>query len=279
MFTLGADGQTELVPMEIVNDDVYIKAMEDVLVGAGVILLCVTVSVVAAPFAPAVSMIFAASASTGTVFAAQSGAIGFAAAAIAKGYETESFEQALKAGAEAAGESFKWGAIVGSLVGGAGAASRLRGASRFDESIVDESGLIKDVYGDIPEWKKAEMRALRKYKGRAQVSYKDHLEVSISEPGATRLDIVRTVGDHIEAIEVKYFDLENKANLNTLYSELKREIGDRVTNLPANATQRVVLDVTNRNYLRATVDTVKSEIQSRLFDIYGSKIPVDIVGV
>lgn len=129
VFTLGADGQTIVVPMETVNDDIYVKAMEDVLVGTGVILICVTVSVVAAPAAPAVGMIFAASASTGTAFALESGAISFAAAAIAKGYETESFDQAIKAGVAAGGEGFKWGAIIGVAVGGAQEAIALKGAT------------------------------------------------------------------------------------------------------------------------------------------------------
>lgn len=129
VFTLGSDGQTIVVPMETVADDVYVKAMEDVIIGSGVILICVTVSLVAAPAAPAVSMIFAASASTGTAFALESGAISFAAAAIAKGYETESFDQAMKAGVEAAGEGFKWGAIIGSAVGGGKEAIALKGAT------------------------------------------------------------------------------------------------------------------------------------------------------
>lgn len=129
VFTLGADGQTIVVPMETVSDDIYVKAMEDVIIGTGVILICVTVSVVVAPAAPAVGMIFAASASTGTAFALESGAISFAATAIAKGYETESFDQALKAGVEAAGEGFKWGAIIGVTAGGAKEAIALKGAT------------------------------------------------------------------------------------------------------------------------------------------------------
>ena len=129
VFTLGADGQTVVVPMETVSDDIYVKAMENVIIGSGVILICVTVSLVAAPAAPAVGMIFAASASTGTAFALESGAISFAAAAIAKGYETESFDQAMKAGVEAAGEGFKWGAIIGSAAGGAKEAIALKGAT------------------------------------------------------------------------------------------------------------------------------------------------------
>ena len=129
VFTLGYDGQTCVVPMETLTDDVYVKALEDVIVGSGVILICVTVSIVSAPAAPAVSMIFAASATTGTSFALESGAMSFVAAAIAKGYETESFEQAMKAGIEAYGEGFKWAAITGVAYGGASEAMALKGAT------------------------------------------------------------------------------------------------------------------------------------------------------
>ena len=147
VFTLGKDGQTVAVPMETVNDDVYIKAMEDVIVGSGVILVCVTVSLVAAPAAPAVGMIFAASASTGTAFALQSGAIGFAAAAIAKGYETESFEQAMKAGAEAGAEGFKWGAVIGAVVGGVGEGASLYGAAKQTNFTMNEYARIQKESG------------------------------------------------------------------------------------------------------------------------------------
>jgi len=66
VFTLNDDGQTCVVPMETLTDDVYVKALENVIVGTGVILISATVSAVSAPTAQAVSMIFAASATTGT---------------------------------------------------------------------------------------------------------------------------------------------------------------------------------------------------------------------
>ena len=87
------------------------------------------------------------------------------------------------------------------------------------------------------------------------------------------------MGDHLEAIEVKYYNLDSSASLNTLYSELEREVTARVANLPANSTQRVVLDVTGRNFSSETITTVTETIQSKLLNIYGSKIPVDIVGL
>ncbi len=129
VFTLGSDGQTCVVPMETLTDDIYVKALEDVIVGSGVILVCVTVSIVSAPTAPAVSMIFAASATTGTSFAMESGTLSFVAATIAKGYETENFEQAIQAGIKAGGEGFKWGAITGVAYGGATEGIALKGAT------------------------------------------------------------------------------------------------------------------------------------------------------
>lgn len=144
VFTLGEDGQTIVVPMETISDDVYVKALEDVIIGTGAILICVTVSIVAAPGAPAVSMIFAASATTGTTFALESGVISFAAAAIAKGYETESLSQALKAGVEASGEGYKWGAITGIAFGGGKEAFALKKATRSGLSMNDVARIQKD---------------------------------------------------------------------------------------------------------------------------------------
>ncbi len=118
IFTLGDDGQTTVKELEEVYDDTYDQVIKNVAIGGGVILVCVTVSVATAGVAPAVSMIFAASATTGTTFALQSGAISFAAASLARGYQTHDFDQAMKAGALVASESFKWGAIIGSATGG-----------------------------------------------------------------------------------------------------------------------------------------------------------------
>ena len=129
VFTLGDDGQTTVVPLQEVYDDTYDQIIKNVAIGSGVILVCVTVSVATAGAAPAVSVIFAASATTGTAFALQSGALSFATAAIARGYQTHDMDQALKAGALAASEGFKWGAISGAVIGGGKEAFALKGAT------------------------------------------------------------------------------------------------------------------------------------------------------
>lgn len=275
VFTLGDDGKTIVTPFEA-YDDTYDRVIRNVAIGTGVILICVTVSVVTAGTgtAPTVSLIFVAAAKTGTEFALSSAVISGVASGVITGIQTKDFDKALKAAALNGSESFKWGAISGVIVGGATEAITLSRAAKVSKAI-DE--LIADP--NIPEWRRAELRALKQYGGSEQLSYIGGEEVPFSTPGATRPDVVRTVGDHLEAIEVKYYNLDSSASLNTLYSELEREVTARVANLPANSTQRVVLDVTGRNFSSETITTVTETIQSKLLNIYGSKIPVDIVGL
>lgn len=128
VFTMAEDGGTGVVPFEA-YDDTYDRVIKNVAVGTGVILLCVTVSVVTAGSAPAVSMIFAASAKTGTAFALSSGGLGGVSAGVVKGIQTGDFDEAIKAGALAGSEGFKWGAISGAVGGGATEAIGLKGAT------------------------------------------------------------------------------------------------------------------------------------------------------
>ena len=63
IFTLGEDGQTTVQPLQAIDDKSTETMLKNIAIGSGVILVCVTVSVVTAGAgAPTVSMIFAASA-------------------------------------------------------------------------------------------------------------------------------------------------------------------------------------------------------------------------
>ena len=129
VFTLGENGQTAVQEFEA-YDDTYDREIRNVAIGAGVILLCVTVSVVTAGVgAPAVSVIFAASAKTATAFALSGGIFSGVAEGIVTGIETKDFDKSLKAAALAGSEAFKWGAITGSVGGGAQSAIALKGAT------------------------------------------------------------------------------------------------------------------------------------------------------
>ena len=148
VFTVDGDGKTTVKEMETFKDDSAQKMMENVAIGGGVILLCVTVSVVSGGLgAPAVSMIFMASAKTGTAFALSSAVIGGVAAAITTGYETSDVEQALESGAYAASEGFKWGAISGAVIGGVSEGTALYGAAKQTNFTMNEYAKIQQETG------------------------------------------------------------------------------------------------------------------------------------
>lgn len=120
VFALGDDGQTTVKEFEKYEEDNFEQVIKNVVTGAGVILVCVTVSVIAgASGATAVSMIFAVSAKTGTAVAVSDAVISGVSTGIVKGIETGDFDEAMDAAMLSASEGFKWGAITGCATGGA----------------------------------------------------------------------------------------------------------------------------------------------------------------
>lgn len=128
VFTLGDDGTTVVEAFQS-YDDTYEKAIKNVAIGTGVILVCVTVSAATGGAAPAVSMIFAASAKSGAIMALSGGTISGVASGVITGIKTKDFDAALKSAAKNGSEGFKWGAISGALAGGASETIGLRGAT------------------------------------------------------------------------------------------------------------------------------------------------------
>lgn len=130
VFTLGEDGQTVVKRMEVLTDDTYDKVLKNIVIGTGVILVCVTISVISGGVgAPAVCAIFAASAKTGSTMALSLGTISALSSGIVKGYETGDLDEALKAAALTGSEGFKFGAISGAIGGGVKEAYALHGAT------------------------------------------------------------------------------------------------------------------------------------------------------
>lgn len=130
VFTLGDNGETVVRPFEA-YEDVLGQVIENVSMGSGVILLCVTVSAVTGGAGlPAASMIFAVSAKTGAVAALSSGALGGITAGVFSALENGDLEEAVKDASLAASDGFKWGAVSGAIAGGAGEAAALKGVSK-----------------------------------------------------------------------------------------------------------------------------------------------------
>ena len=306
VFTLGEDGQTAVQPFEA-YDDTYDRVLKNVAIGTGVILVCVTVSVVTAGAGlTTVSVVFAASAKTAAIEGLSGGFFGGLAAGIIEGVRTGDFDAALKAAALAGSEGFKWGAISGSIVGAATELRTARHAADALDNVDDAANLVDDVANaaddaadslddilngvdevsagsveiadDLKPWQKAELRALNDKGGYDQLAFQDGKIVSRTTTGSTRPDVVRVIGDHLEAVEVKYYDLSNPDNCRVMYKELLREVTDRITHLPQGSTQRIILDVTDRGFDAETVYKVVDHILELLDDVYPN-IPIDVVGL
>ena len=154
-FTLDENLKTTVKVMELYHDDTFNQIMKNVAVGAGVILVCVTVSSLAATAgAPAVSMIFAVSAETGAAAAVQGAfykGISSAVITYAKTGEVDEAFQALFVGAS---EGFKYGAIMGCLAGGAAEtlglySASLNGLTMDEAAIIQAEGYPLDVISEF----------------------------------------------------------------------------------------------------------------------------------
>ena len=142
IFTV-ENGQTVVKPRSP-YDDTYDKMIQNVAIGTGVILICVTISVVTyGAGAPAASMIFAAAAKSGAIMGVSSGAISGVATGIVSGLKTNDWNQALKEGALAASESFKFSVIAGSILGGAGEAIGLHNVANATKLTMDQVATIQ----------------------------------------------------------------------------------------------------------------------------------------
>lgn len=170
VFTLGEDGQTTVKPMEIIEDASTETMLKNVAIGTGVILVCVTVSCLTAGAAPAVSVIFAASAKTATVMAMSGGAFGAISAGIVRGIETGDMGEALEAAAMAGSEGFKWGAISGAVIGGGKEAFALNAATKGGLTM-NEVALIQKE-SQIPMDVIAQLHSMEEYEVYKQASLK-----------------------------------------------------------------------------------------------------------
>ncbi len=266
VFTLSDTGDTVVQEFLEIPNDMYNRIITNVLIGTGIILICVTVSVLTAGTATAgtaavgmakIHMIFAASAKTAASFAGYgalcSGVTTFAARGFETGWDLDAMTESAVV---ASSEGFKWGAITGAVTGGAKEALRINRIS----------------HGALSP-REAEEAAHAYYGGREQVTYLDGQEITYGKLGGVRPDIV--VGN--EAIEVKCYDLTNPDSLNMLKYTLKTEVSQRVIHLPEGMTQRIVLNVEGRGYYSTKVKQIIEGIRNYLDPVYPD-IPIDVMG-
>ena len=162
IFTLSESGTTTVQELQEIEDVSTETMLKNVAIGTGVILVCVTVSVVSAGAgAPAVSMIFAASATTAKAFAISSAAFGGISAGVVRGIQTGDFNEAMEAATMGASEGFKWGAISGAIIGGGSEAFLLKQATKSGLTM-NEAALIQ-VDSNLPIDVISQMHSLDEY--------------------------------------------------------------------------------------------------------------------
>lgn len=275
-FTTDENGNTIVREFEE-YDDTYERILANVAIGAGVIIVLVVVTVATAgsdiPAVAAVCAISGAAAKGAAIGAASGALISGAVAGVITGAQTKDLDSALKEAALSGSEGFKWGAITGALSGGASKTIELRQAAAAAAVVEGDPTAINK----IPSWRESELAVLKEYGGTEQVSFLAGQEVPYGTPGATRPDIVRNIGNKLEAIEVKNYNLESPSSVNVLLKELEREVSNRVVNLPAGTPQRIVIDTTGRGFSPELINEVKVSIWDKLADIYPN-IPIDIRG-
>ena len=146
VFTLGENNETVVEPWEDYVDPMG-EVIRNVAIGTGVILVCVTVSVVTAGTgATACSMIFAFAAKGSAIGALSGGAYGAVSAGMVELVQTGNVNDAFDAALIGGSEGFKWGAITGAVSGGAGEAIALKGAT-LNGLTMNEAALIQRQSG------------------------------------------------------------------------------------------------------------------------------------
>ena len=199
VFTSSDTGETIVQPFES-YDETFEKVAKNVAVGTGVILVCVTVSATTVGTgAPAISMIFAASAKTGTIMALSGGAISATATGIVTGVQTGDVERSLKVAAVSGSEGFKMGAITGVVQGGASEAIALKGmtlnglsmneAAMIQKESKYPNNVIKQIHNmdEYNALKSADLKATM-VNGKT-VLIKDNIDLNlVDEMGRTNLE-------------------------------------------------------------------------------------------
>lgn len=254
VFTLGDNGETTVKAYEA-YDDTFEKITKNLAVGTGVMLLTVTASALAG--GTATSVVLAVSAKSAATAALSSGALAGLSSGLIEYIGNGDAKKSLKTAAASGAEAFKWGAFGGAIAGG-----------------ISKALTFPRAKPDVPTWRQSEQIAQWKYGGKEQATFLKGKEVPFGTEGGTRPDVIRTVKGHLEAIEVKNYDLET--DFDGLRWILSKEISDRVKNLPKGSTQRVMLDVRGRGYSKKFLNSRINILKDDLKEIYPD-IPIELI--
>ncbi|MBR4915352.1 MAG: hypothetical protein IKZ42_08750 [Clostridiales bacterium] len=272
VFSLTDEGTTGIKIIED-KEDHYNEIVRNVAIGTGIILICVTVAVAtygagsgasAAGTAAAINVFFVAAAKEAVKCALIGATVSYVTSSAINYYQTGDYQEALSEGLYGASSGYMWGALFGAVSGGLGSLAKMPKWMKTPEG--------------HPTWQESEADIAKTLGAESQVSFLGGKEVSMWEPGATRPDAVITNADNtITAVEIKNYNLADKANLNMLRNELKRQVTQRLKDLPEGSKQMIYLDVRGRGYTPTFLENVKAYLYDGLGEIYPD-IPIVFFG-
>ena len=140
---------------------------------------------------------------------------------------------------------------------------------------MNQSKKFKNL-NSVKRGQEGEKIVYNKYGGKQQESYLNGNIVISKTDGSVRSDLIREVNCHLEAIEIKNYNLDSPTSRRNLIKVLKEQVAERIRHLPKGSTQRICLVTKGRNYNKKFINSFIKQIQNELSDIYYN-IPISSI--
>ncbi|MEZ2719774.1 hypothetical protein ACBP97_24950, partial [Niallia circulans] len=129
---------------------------------------------------------------------------------------------------------------------------------------VEGKGTTKGIDKTRPSWRQSEIDVGKEYPGyRDQVSYKEGNEVSHGTKNSSRPDFY--IDGH--SIEVKNYKVTTSSGRSNLIRNVSKQINKRISDLPEQTKQSVIIDVRGQNVSRDVLRDIKQKINERTNDV------------
>ncbi|WP_251687411.1 hypothetical protein [Niallia circulans] len=129
---------------------------------------------------------------------------------------------------------------------------------------VEGKETVKGIDKTRPSWRQSEIDVGKEYPGyRDQVSYKEGNEVSHGTKNSSRPDFY--IDGH--SIEVKNYKVTTSSGRSNLIRNVSKQINKRISDLPEQTKQSVIIDVRGQNVSRDVLRDIKQKINERTNDV------------
>ena len=123
-----------------------------------------------------------------------------------------------------------------------------------------EKKALEGIGKTRPSWRQSEIDVGNEYPGyRDQVSFKDGNEVSHGAKNSSRPDFY----NNGHSIEVKNYKVTTSSGRSNLIRNVSKQINKRISDLPEQTRQSVIIDVRGQNVARDVLRDIKQKINER----------------